>query len=43
MLIRNISIHEELYNGRQLINLDLNNNLLKCNILAGNKEGQVAF
>ena len=43
MLIRNISIYEGLCNGTQLRILDLNNNLLKCKILAGDKEGQVVF
>ena len=43
MLIRNISIHEGLCNGTRLRILDLNNNLLKCKILAGDKEGQVVF
>ena len=43
MLIRNISIHEGLCNGTQLRILDLNNNLFKCKILAGDKEGQVVF
>ena len=43
MLIRNISIHGGLCNGTRLGILDLNNKLLKCEILAGNKEGQVVF
>ena len=43
MLIRNISIHEGLCNGTRLRILDLNNNLLKCKILAGDKKGQVVF
>ena len=43
MLIRNISIHEGLCNGTRLRILDLNSNLLKCKILAGDKKGQVVF
>ena len=34
MLIINISTHEGLCNGTRLRILDLNNNLLKCKILA---------
>ena len=43
MLIRNIGIHEGLCNGSRLRILDLNNNLLKCEILVGDKEGHVVF
>ena len=43
MLVRNISIHEGLCNGTRLRILDLNNNLLKCEILAGDKEGRCFF
>ena len=43
MLIRNISTHKGLCNGTWLRILDLNNNLFKCKILAGDKEGQVVF
>ena len=43
MFIRNISIYEGLCNGTRLRILDLNNNLLKCKILAGDKEGEVVF
>ena len=43
MLIRNISIHEGLCNGTRLRILDLYNNLLKCKISVGDKEGQVVF
>ena len=38
MLIKNISIHEGLSNGTGLRILDLNNILMKCKILGGDKE-----
>ena len=43
MRIRNISIYEGLWNGTRLRILELNNNLWKCKILAGDKKGQVVF
>ena len=43
MLIRNISINEGLCNGTRLRVLDLSNNLIKCEILTGDKSGEVVF
>ena len=43
MHTRNISLHEGLCNGIRFIILDLNNNLLKYKILAGDQEGQAVF
>ena len=43
MLIRNISIQLGLCNGTRLRILDLTNNLLKCKILTGDKEGKILF
>ena len=43
MFIRNISIQEGLCNGTRLRILDLTNNLLKCKILTGDKEGDIVF
>ena len=43
MLIINISIREGLCNEIRLRILDLNNNLLKCKILAEDKDDQVFF
>ena len=43
MLIRNISIHEGLYNGTRLRILDLNSNLLKCKMLAVDKGSRHFF
>ncbi|XP_034934873.1 uncharacterized protein [Chelonus insularis] len=43
MLIRNLSIHEGLCNGTRLLVLELQNNLLKCQILSGDKSGDIVF
>ena len=43
MLIRNISIQEGLCNKTRLRILNLTNNLLKCKILTGDKEGEIVF
>jgi len=43
MLIRNLSINEGLCNGTRLLILDLDNNLLRCEILTGNKIGEIVF
>jgi len=43
MLIRNLSINEGLCNGTRLLVLDLDNNLLRCEILTGNKIGEIVF
>ncbi|XP_043467912.1 uncharacterized protein LOC122502086 [Leptopilina heterotoma] len=43
MLIRNLSINEGLCNGTRLLILDLGKHLLKCEILTGDKSGEVVF
>lgn len=43
MLIRNLNISEGLCNGTRLFILDLCNNLLKCEILTGDKKGEIVF
>jgi len=43
MLIRNLNISEGLCNGTRLLVLDLCNNLLRCEILTGNKVGEIVF
>ena len=43
MLIRNISINEGLCNGIRLRVLDFSNNLIKCEILTGDKLGDIVF
>ena len=43
MLIRNLSINEGLCNGTRLLILDLDNNLLRCEICTGNKIGEIVF
>ena len=43
MLIRNLSIHEGLCNGTRLLVLDCGINLLKCQILTGDKKGDIVF
>jgi len=43
MLIRNLNISEGLCNGTRLLVLDLCNNLLRCEILTGNKIGEIVF
>ncbi|XP_036139477.1 ATP-dependent DNA helicase pif1-like [Monomorium pharaonis] len=43
MLIRNLNISEGLYNGTTLLILELRNNLLKCEILTGDKKGEIVF
>ncbi|KYN21838.1 ATP-dependent DNA helicase PIF1, partial [Trachymyrmex cornetzi] len=43
MLIRNLNISEGLCNGTRLLILDLENNLLRCEILSGNKIGEIIF
>lgn len=41
MLIRNLNVSEGLCNGTRLLILDLSNNLLKCEILTGDKKGEI--
>ncbi|KAL7294873.1 hypothetical protein TKK_0011797 [Trichogramma kaykai] len=43
MLIRNLNISEGLCNGTRLMVLELMNNILKCEILTGDKKGQITF
>ncbi|XP_029676945.1 uncharacterized protein LOC115243832 [Formica exsecta] len=43
ILIRNLSINEGLCNGTRLLVLDLDSNLLQCEILTGNKIGEIVF
>ena len=43
MLIRNLSISEGLCNGKRLLVLEMSDNLLKCEILTGDKKGTVVF
>jgi len=43
MLIRNLSLNEDLYNGTRLIIIELGNHLLKCKILTGDKAGDIVF
>ncbi|XP_051165645.1 uncharacterized protein LOC127284299 [Leptopilina boulardi] len=43
MLIRNLSINEGLCNGTRLIILDLSHNVIKCQILTGDKSGNIVF
>lgn len=43
MLIRNLSINEELCNGTRLLILELGINVLKCEILTGDKAGETVF
>ncbi|XP_070517882.1 ATP-dependent DNA helicase pif1-like [Cardiocondyla obscurior] len=43
MLIRNLSINEGLCNGTRLIIKKMENHLLKCQILTGNKTGDIVF
>lgn len=43
MLIRNLSINEGLCNGTRLQILELGNHLLRCQILTGDKAGQIVF
>ncbi|XP_043266625.1 ATP-dependent DNA helicase pif1-like [Venturia canescens] len=43
MLIRNLSINEGLYNGTRLMILELGNTILRCEILSGDKSGEVVF
>ncbi|XP_011859489.1 PREDICTED: ATP-dependent DNA helicase RRM3-like [Vollenhovia emeryi] len=43
MLIRNLNISEGLCNGTRLLVLDMDNNLLRCEIISGNKIGEIIF
>ena len=43
MLIKNLNISEGLCNGTRLLILELRNNLLKCEILTGDKKGEIVF
>ena len=43
MLIRNLNISEGLCNGTRLLILNFSNNVLKCEILTGDKKGDVIF
>ncbi|XP_063981490.1 uncharacterized protein LOC135164764 [Diachasmimorpha longicaudata] len=43
MVIRNMSINEGLCNGTRLQVLELVNNLLRCQILTGDKAGEIVF
>ncbi|XP_058809912.1 uncharacterized protein LOC131675084 [Phymastichus coffea] len=43
MIIRNLSISEGLCNGTRLMVLELANNILKCEILTGDKKGDIVF
>ena len=43
MLIRNLSINEGLCNGTRLLILEFSNNLLRCEILTGDKAGDIFF
>lgn len=43
MLIRNLSINEGLCNGTRLLVLELGTNVLRCEILTGDKKGDIVF
>ncbi|EZA46987.1 ATP-dependent DNA helicase PIF1, partial [Ooceraea biroi] len=43
MLIRNLSINEDLCNGTRLMIIELADHLLKCEILTGDKIGDIIF
>ena len=43
MLIRNLNINEGLCNGTRLLVLDFSDYLLKCEILTGDKSGNICF
>ena len=43
MLIRNLNINEGLCNGTRLLVLDFSDHLLKCEILTGDKVGEITF
>ena len=43
MLIRNLSICEGLCNGTRLLVLEMNNNVLRCQILTGDKTEEIVF
>ncbi|XP_057329885.1 ATP-dependent DNA helicase pif1-like [Microplitis mediator] len=43
MLIRNLNLSEGLCNGTRLMVLDLSTNVLRCNILTGDKAGEIVF
>ncbi|XP_014211971.1 uncharacterized protein LOC106641905 isoform X3 [Copidosoma floridanum] len=43
MLIRNLNISEGLRNGTRLLLLELRSNVLKCEILTGDKTGEIVF
>lgn len=43
ILIRNLNISEGLCNGTRLLILELGNSLLKCEILTGDKKGEIVF
>ena len=42
MLIRNLNINEDLYNG-QINNIELADHLLNCKILINDKVGDIVF
>lgn len=43
MLIRNLSITEGLCNGTRLLILELGNMVLRCEILSGDKSGEIIY
>ena len=43
MLIRNLSINEGLCNGTRLLVMELGNMVLRCEILSGDKTGEIVF
>lgn len=43
MLIRNINVSEGLCNGTRLRILDFSNHTLKCQIISGEKRGEIVF
>ena len=43
MLLRNLNIHEGLCNGTSLLIIELGTNVLKCQILTGDKTGEIVF
>ena len=43
ILLRNLNIEEGLVNGTRLLVTDMNNNVLRCEILTGDKAGEIVF